>query len=35
MSEELARCMNHNLEDEVIFGQGFLLLALDKSISNC
>ena len=23
------------LEDRVIFGQGFLLLALDKSISNC
>ena len=24
-----------NLEDQVIFGQGFLPLALDKSISNC
>jgi len=24
-----------NLEDQVIFDQGFLPLALDKSISNC
>ena len=24
-----------NLEDQVIFGQGFLPLALDKSLSNC
>jgi hypothetical protein len=24
-----------NVEDQVIFGQGFLPLALDKSISNC
>jgi len=35
MSEELARCIKANLEDQVIFGQGFLPLALDKSISNC
>jgi len=36
MSEELARCINPpNLEDQVIFGQGFLPLALDKSISDC
>jgi len=24
-----------NLEDQAIFGQGFLPLALDKSVSNC
>ena len=35
MSEKLARCVNPNLEDQVIFDQGFLPLALDKSISNC
>jgi len=36
MSEELARRINPpNLEDQVIFGQGFLPLALEKSISNC
>ena len=36
MSEELARSINPpNLEDQVIFGQGFLPLALDKSIPNC
>ena len=36
MSEELAHCMNPpNQEDQVIFGQGFLPLDLDKLISNC
>jgi len=36
MSEELARCINlQYLEGQVIFGQGFLPLALDNSISNC
>jgi hypothetical protein len=36
ISEELAHCINPpNLEDQVIFGQGFLPLALDKLISNC
>jgi len=34
MSEELARCINPNLEGQVIFGLGFLPLALDNSISN-
>ena len=35
MKGQLARCNNPNLEDQVIFGQGFLPLVLDKSISNC
>ena len=29
-SEEMARCIKPNLEDQVIFGQCFLLLAFDK-----
>ena len=33
---ELAHCINPpNLEGQVIFDQGFLPLAIDKSISNC
>ena len=35
ISEELTRCMNPNLEDQVIFCQGLLPVALEKSISNC
>ena len=34
MSEELALCIKPNLEDQVNFGQGFIPLDLDKSISN-
>jgi len=35
MSEELVCCINPQPGEQVIFGQGFLPLALDNLISNC
>jgi hypothetical protein len=34
MNRELA-CCTFNLEDQVIFGQGFIPLALETPVSNC
>jgi len=35
MGRGLACCINPNLEDQVIFDQSFLPLALDTPLSNC